>query len=138
MKKKETWGYHLVCDCNGCNAGITHKKDIAAFVTELLDVIKMIAYGEPTIVRFAEHVPQASGYSLVQLIETSAISGHFSDNNGDCYLDIFSCLKFDPQLAMNTIQKHFGPQQMYFQFLEREAKFGLQDGFQTYVQGGIE
>jgi hypothetical protein len=37
------------------------------------------AYGAPVLEHFAEHLPEAAGYSLVQLIETSAITGHFCD-----------------------------------------------------------
>jgi hypothetical protein len=37
------------------------------------------AYGAPVLEHFAEHLPEAAGYSPVQLIETSAITGHFCD-----------------------------------------------------------
>lgn len=129
---KKTWGYHLICDCSTCNNGIKDKQKIKVFVNDLLTKIKMRGYGEPLIVRFAEHDPDAVGYSLVQLIETSAITGHFSDNNLDAYLDIFSCAEFDPQLVMQTIQKHFQPEQIFYQFIQREAKHGRRIGFKEF------
>ena len=51
----------------------------------------MVACGEPKIEHFAANNPNAAGFSLVQLIETSSITGHFVDLNGDSYIDIFSC-----------------------------------------------
>ena len=68
----------------------------------------------------------------MQLIETSAITGHFSDNNLDAYLDIFSCAEFDPQIAMQTIQAHFQPEQIFYRFFQREAKYGRRDGFEEF------
>ena len=61
---------------------------IQSFVETLVDTIGMKAYGPPVLEHFAEHVPEAAGYSLVQLIETSAITGHFCDRSGDAYIDI--------------------------------------------------
>ena len=61
--------------------------------------IKMKAFGEPIVEHFATHDPKAAGFSLVQLIETSAITGHFVDDDGSAYLDIFSCMTFDIETA---------------------------------------
>lgn len=85
------WGWHLILDCASCNLNIQSPNAIREFVADLVHEIDMKAYGDPIIVHFATHDPQKGGYSLVQLIETSAITGHFVDSNGDAYLDIFSC-----------------------------------------------
>ena len=69
----------------------------------------MNAYGAPLLEHFAEHLPEAAGYSLVQLIETSAITGHFCDRSGDAYVDIFSC-KFAAELAVEVVRAAFRPQ----------------------------
>ncbi len=50
----------------------------------------MGSYEEPVLEHFATHDLSKAGYSLVQLIETSPITGHFVDKNGDAYLDVFS------------------------------------------------
>ena len=92
----------------------------------------MVAYGEPLIVHFAEHSYEAAGYSLVQLIETSAIMGHFSDNNRDAYLDIFSCKSIDKDTAIQVVEKHFAPQQIRAVFLERGIDLPLQSPFQDH------
>ena len=46
------------------------------FTKILVDGIDMKAYSEPILEHFATHEEKASGFSLVQLIETS-VTGHF-------------------------------------------------------------
>jgi S-adenosylmethionine decarboxylase len=70
----------------------------------------MVAYGEPVPEHFATHLPEAAGYSLVRLIETSAVTGHFCDASGDAYLDVFSCKEFDPEVALRVVREHFRPE----------------------------
>lgn len=104
------WGYHLLLDCqNGDLDRIKDPDNIKAFTKELVKNINMVAYGEPLLEHFATHDPEKGGYSLVQLIETSNITGHFVDLNGDFYIDIFSCQNFDIGIAKDTVQKYFEP-----------------------------
>ena len=114
-----SWGQHLVLDLGGCNGNILTKEGIAKFVKELVEAIDMVAYGEPQIVHFAEHSYEAAGYSLVQLIETSAIMGHFSDNNRDAYLDVFSCKKFSNKTVIEVVKRHFAPTKIKYICLDR-------------------
>ena len=81
----------------------------------------MKAYGPPVLEHFAEHVPDAAGYSLVQLIETSAITGHFCDRSGDAYIDIFSCQDFETELAISVVRTTFRPKHINSITLERQA-----------------
>jgi S-adenosylmethionine decarboxylase len=116
------WGYHLILDCKSGNLDkIKSGDNIKRFVEELVPRIKMVAYGDPTIEHFATHIPEAAGYSLVQLIETSSITGHFVDKNGDCYIDIFSCKEFDIETAKQVVQEYFNPIQMRVTYLTRQA-----------------
>ena len=129
MSNHKPWGQHLVLDLGGCNENICQKESISIFVKELVKEIDMVAYGEPIIVHFAEHSYEAAGYSLVQLIETSAIMGHFSDNNRDAYLDIFSCKCIDKGVAIRVVEKHFSPNKIHAAFLERGIDLPLQAPF---------
>ncbi len=118
----KTWGYHLVLDCRGCDIDvITSEERLAKFVKIVVNAIDMKSYGEPLLVHFAEHNPEAAGYSLLQFIETSSITGHFVDKNGDTYLDIFSCKKFDPEDAIRVVQEFLQPRCIKSQFLIRGA-----------------
>ena len=64
----------------------------------------------PVLAHFATYLPEAAGYSLVQLIETSAVTGHFCDASGDAYLDVFSCKDFDPEVAIGVVERHLRPE----------------------------
>ena len=104
------WGRHLILDCSGCDGeAVRSGETIREFCEDLVESIGMVAYGEPLLEHFATHLPEAAGYSLVQLIETSAITGHFCDASGDAYLDVFSCKDFDPAVAVRVVERHFRP-----------------------------
>ncbi|MBA2534753.1 MAG: S-adenosylmethionine decarboxylase [Rubrobacter sp.] len=104
------WGKHLVLDCSSCDRkAVRDANAIRAFCEDLVATIGMVAYGEPVLAHFATHLPEAAGYSLVQLIETSAVTGHFCDASGDAYLDVFSCKDFDPEVAVAVVERHLSP-----------------------------
>jgi S-adenosylmethionine/arginine decarboxylase-like enzyme len=81
----------------------------------------MKAFGEPIVEHFATHDPQKGGFSLVQLIETSAVTGHFVDATGEMYLDIFSCKDIPVSIAIEVVQSFFGPKSVKMHFLTRQA-----------------
>jgi len=116
------WGYHLLLDCSGSPQElITDRDNLYDFVMELVASIDMVAYGEPVIEHFATHDPEKAGYSLVQLIETSSITGHFVDKNGDSYIDVFSCKPFSNEVAMDVVRKYFRPEKIKMHFITRNA-----------------
>ena len=116
--QKKPWGFHLVVDAVKCDlAAIKSKSTIAAFVKHLVKEIDMIAYGPPRIVRFGDG--NKMGYTLVQLIETSNITAHFSEETGNAYLDVFSCKPFQSSVAINCIKKYFSPSHMKTRFFKR-------------------
>lgn len=116
------WGYHLILDCKNADIDkIKSKDNIKKFVQELVKEIDMVAFGEPIIEHFATHNTNSSGFSLVQLIETSSITGHFVDQNGDCYIDVFSCKNFDINKTQAIVNKYFSPSQIKVSYLTRQA-----------------
>lgn len=116
------WGYHLCLDCAGADsAAIDDHDTIYAFVKELVVAIDMKAYGEPQIVRFAEHDLSKAGYSLTQLIETSNICAHFVPHYSQLYLDVFSCKEFDIDTVVKVTKKYFKADKVKVTFLTRSA-----------------
>jgi S-adenosylmethionine decarboxylase len=121
-KKKGYWGYHLILDCSGCDVHLVSDRDnIKSFVETLVEAIDMKAYGEPILEHFATHDPTKGGYSLVQLIETSSITGHFVDQNGDAYINIFSCKPFSFETVQEVVNTFFNPDSIKMHFLTRQA-----------------
>ena len=118
----EFWGYHLILDCKGCDKDkVTKKENIEELSRIITKAIDMIPFGEPLVYHFGHNNPKTSGFSLVQLIETSAITGHFVDHNGDTYLDIFSCKSFDIKVAKKTVEDFLKPQSIKEIYMTRQA-----------------
>lgn len=104
----DVFGQELVLNLVDCDPKkISSKKEIQKFVVELCDkVIHMKRYGKAIIPHFGHDNPITAGYSLVQLIETSSVTAHFSELKKSVYLNIFSCQWFDHEKTV-AYCKHF-------------------------------
>jgi S-adenosylmethionine/arginine decarboxylase-like enzyme len=120
--EKNYYGQELVMNLYDCDLKkISSGKTIKKFVITLCDsVIHMKRYGEPLIPHFGLEDPISAGYSLVQLIETSSVTGHFSEHKKTCYINIFSCKWFDMEKAAQFTQEFFGAKRMQTIFLKRD------------------
>lgn len=113
------WGYHLVLDCHSCDAdSIKNDENIINFAKELVETIDMVAYGEPLVIHFGKD--DKAGYTLVQLIETSNICGHFAEDTNNAYLDVFSCKPYEQDAVVATVEKFFKPKNIDIRFMERD------------------
>jgi len=107
--KSKIYGKELILDLYDCDPKIIRsKKKILEYSNKLCNLIKVKKYGKPICERFALSNPPAAGYSLVQLIESSLVSGHFSELWNSAYINIFSCKKdFDDKKAAAFTKKFF-------------------------------
>jgi len=118
--KKKTYGYELIMDLQGCEEKIlTSRRKLQEYVDRLCKLIKMKKYGKTLIPYFGEKKVYTKGYSLVQLIETSSITGHFSDLWSRAYINIFSCQKFDHIAAKRFTRQFFQAKRVRNRFLIR-------------------
>ena len=93
----EAWGLSTALDIYHCAPEIIRDADkIKQFVVELCEKIDMERFGECVVVDFGRN-PKVAGFSMMQLIETSLISGHFANSSNAAYLDIFSCKFYEPR-----------------------------------------
>lgn len=108
-KYNNFYGQELQLNLYDCSLEkISSGDEIKKFVIELCDnVIKMKRYGEAFIPHFGHENPMTSGYSLVQLIETSSVTAHFSEYKKSVYLNIFSCAWYDPVATREFCVKFF-------------------------------
>lgn len=112
------WGYHLILDCFDADKElIKSKTNVEAFAKTLVRRIDMKAYGEPQVIHFGEG--DKEGFTLVQLIETSNICAHFSNDTGNIYLDVFSCKEYDPVVVIEVVNQFFAPKRIRERFVER-------------------
>ncbi|MCK5083206.1 MAG: S-adenosylmethionine decarboxylase [Candidatus Omnitrophica bacterium] len=116
----ETYGYELIMDLYDCDREIiTSRRKLQEYADKLCKLIKMKKYGPSLLPYFGEKTAFTKGYTLVQLIETSSIVGHFSDLWGTAYINIFSCKKFDPTAAKKFTRLFFGAKEIESRFLIR-------------------
>jgi S-adenosylmethionine/arginine decarboxylase-like enzyme len=116
-----SWGYHLVLDVRACQKDkVTDPIYISKFIKKIVKEIDMIPYGEPMTVHFADYTEKA-GWTVIQLIETSSIVGHFLDESGDLYLDVFSCKNFDETVVRDLVKEYFNPENIHVTSLSRQA-----------------
>ncbi len=106
-------------DCSGCT-GIDSRENIYNFIKDLVDRIDRTAHGEPIIEYLLPGDPK-QGYSLMQLITTSNICGHFMELDGTAYFDVFSCKEFDIDTAKQVVDQYFKPRKMRVNYITRHA-----------------
>jgi len=105
---KKIYGKELILDLYNCDPRIIRsKKKILEYSNKICNLIKVKKYGKPICERFGFRRDFATGYSLVQLIESSSIIGHFSELWNRVFINIFSCKLFDDKVASNFTKKFF-------------------------------
>ncbi|NQU42548.1 S-adenosylmethionine decarboxylase [bacterium] len=118
---KVTFGWELILDLYECDPyKISTGEEIQRYARELCQVIEMKPYGEAQIPYFGENCEHTKGYSLLQFIETSSITGHFSEGTGACYINIFSCKPYNMETAQSFTRDFFGAKRVNARFLVRE------------------
>ncbi|MBU2615929.1 MAG: S-adenosylmethionine decarboxylase [Nanoarchaeota archaeon] len=107
INKSNMWGMTTSIDLHSCNPEtIRSAEKIKKFVKELVELINMKAFGDTQVIHFGED-EKVAGFSMIQLIETSLISGHFANLTNDVYLDIFSCKTYHPEIVAEFAKKFF-------------------------------
>jgi len=101
------WGVQTSVDIYGCNPEIIRDAEkIKRFVIQLCELIDMRRFGECIVVHFGED-ERVAGYSMIQLIETSLISGHFANLTNAAYIDVFSCKPYDSEQVAQYAKNYF-------------------------------
>jgi S-adenosylmethionine/arginine decarboxylase-like enzyme len=105
--KRAPWGLYCSVDLKNCSPdAVRNEIGIKNFVKELCDRIEMKRFGETQVVHFGED-EKVAGFSMVQLIETSLISGHFANLTNSIYLDVFSCKAYSPRIIAEFAKDYF-------------------------------
>lgn len=114
------WGYELTIDAFNCNAyDISDEGVIRGFLQAVVDRIDMIAFGDPILQHFGSD--DKKGFTAMQLIETSCITCHFSEDTNAAYINIFSCKPFNYKDVVEEVDYWFAPDSVRANFIEREA-----------------
>jgi len=115
------WGYHLIINCTRCEKdSVSSEQNIKSFVESLVNKIDMIPHGD-IHTYYMDDQGDNSGWSFVQMIKTSNICGHFVDDSGDAFLDVFSCKKFNEKDVLDMINEYFKPEKIHHEFFTRST-----------------
>jgi hypothetical protein len=122
-KKMDTklYGYELILDVIKCNSRIENNDDLKTFASELCKVLDMKAYGDPRIEHFGHNASHTAGYTLIQLIETSSIVAHFSEEWDSAHINIFSCKPFSQDVVVGFVTAFFECELKNMMFIERHG-----------------
>jgi len=113
------WGLLTSVDLYECNPKtIRDAAAIKRYVDELCELIEMKQFGETQIVNFGED-EKVAGFSMVQLIETSLISGHFANKTNSAYIDIFSCKYYEPSVVVEFTKEFFEAKEVKMHYIVR-------------------
>ncbi|MFH1426426.1 MAG: S-adenosylmethionine decarboxylase [Candidatus Kerfeldbacteria bacterium] len=101
------WGLYTSIDLYGCEPELLRdEENIRNYTHELCDRLGVKRFEDTKIVEFGDD-PRVHGYSMVQLIESSLVSGHFANESDAVYMDIFSCKFYDVNVVVETSKKFF-------------------------------
>ncbi|MEK6878174.1 MAG: S-adenosylmethionine decarboxylase [Nanoarchaeota archaeon] len=117
---EKLWGKSAMIDLVGCNENIKQPKKIQEFIDKLCSAINMKKHGQCHIERFG--YGKLEGWSFMQFIETSSITGHFDEQVGStnlAFIDIFSCKNFDEKKAALFCKKFFQAERVRLRTLKR-------------------
>jgi S-adenosylmethionine decarboxylase len=118
--QKNVFGWDLLLDLYECDVEILKSRaQLERYVIAVCAELEMKRFGEPLIEHFGYEKAETVGYSLVQLIETSAIVGHFSEFKHSAYLDLFSCQEFDTNRVAEFTKEFFRAQRIVMRVIER-------------------
>ena len=114
------WGLLTSIDLHHCNPDLIRDPEaIKRYVDKLCQLIEMKRFGDTQVVHFGED-EKVAGFSMIQLIETSLISGHFANQTNHAYIDIFSCKYYDPQVAADFTQEYFQAKDIKIHYILRK------------------
>ncbi len=115
----EIWGYSTHIDMYECDPfKIKSANEIMCYIDELCKLIDMRKFGECILQYFGDD-EKVKGYTFIQMIETSLISGHLVDLTNEAHIDIFSCKPYDAHMAFGFTVDHFLCKKSKLKILER-------------------
>jgi S-adenosylmethionine/arginine decarboxylase-like enzyme len=101
------WGMLAAIDIHdGNRTRLADPDSIRRFVPAVIAAIGMRAHGPLMIDRFGDD--ELEGWSALQFIKTSSITIHADEVFARCFVDVFSCRPFDPDVAAAIAVEHFG------------------------------
>ena len=121
MKNRVKYGMEVILDLYDCDPKVIRSaKLLKSFAVKMCKLLKMKRYGKALTPHFGHGDIKTSGYSLLQFLETSSITGHFSEEWNSAYINIFSCKMFSAKKAIDFTRRYFKAKSMVARRLARD------------------
>ena len=116
-----SFGLEVVLDLYECDPKVIRSgKKLEEYTKKLCKLLKMKRFGKTQLPHFGYNEAHTAGFSMLQFIETSSITGHFSELWNSAYINIFSCRDFDTDMAIDFSVKFFGAKKVTKRVLLRK------------------
>ena len=116
----KAWGLSTAIDLHDCDPNLLKNADaIKEYTVKLCGLIEAKPWGPCHVQHFGVN-PDVAGYSMMQLVETSLVSGHFANKTNRIFLDIFSCKYYDAVKAVEFSREFFRAKDFSFRSIIRK------------------
>jgi len=120
VKKIHGKGNHLIIDAIEVDSKVLDdKKFIRNFLKELPKVINLTTLTKPKVIRATPKEYDTGGITGFVILGESNIAIHTYPQEGKFYLDLFSCMEFDVDKAVNFVKDKFGLKKFKKNLLKR-------------------
>lgn len=114
------WGLTTSIDLHSCDPNLLKNAEaIKEYTAKVCALIDAKPWG-PCHVQYFGINPEVAGYSMMQLVETSLVSGHFANKTNRIFLDIFSCKYYDALKAAQFSKEFFRAKDATFKCIIRK------------------
>ena len=104
--QSKAWGLSTAIDLHDCDPDLLKNSEaIKEYTAKVCEVIESKPWGPCHVQHFGTN--EVAGYSMMQLVETSLVSGHFANKTNRIFLDVFSCKYYDPVKAVEFSKTFF-------------------------------
>jgi S-adenosylmethionine decarboxylase len=108
VKKIHNKGNHLIIDGVNVNSKLLDdKRFIKNLLKELPKVVDMHTLTRPKVIRATPKEYDTGGITGFVILSESNIAIHTYPNEGRFYLDLFSCMEFDVDKAIDYVKDKF-------------------------------
>ena len=116
----KAWGLSTAINLHDCDPDLLKNADaIREYTARVCALIDAKPWGPCHIQHFGIN-PDVAGYSMMQLVETSLVSGHFANKTNRIFLDIFSCKYYDAIKAVEFSKEFFRAKDVTFNCIMRK------------------
>jgi S-adenosylmethionine/arginine decarboxylase-like enzyme len=116
----KAWGLSTAVDLHDCDPDLLRNAEaIKEYAKKVCVIIESKPWGPCHVQHFGTS-PEVAGYSMMQLVETSLVSGHFANKTNRIFLDIFTCKYYDAIKVVEFSKEFFKAKDASFRCVLRK------------------